>query len=263
LNNTFQRCEIKYLLHETAFQNLTAVLAGYMEADGNCSADSTYHIYNIYFDTENDDIIRRSLAKPYYKEKLRLRSYTIPHSESDRVFLELKKKIGGVVCKRRAEMRLDEANRFVATGQAPAGAGYLDRQVISEIAYFLRCYPVAPRVAINYQRMAFYGREDRDLRITFDTNIRTRRHSLALVQGGGGRDLLEECPYLMEIKTVGALPLWLARVLSTNGVYRTSFSKYGTEYKRYLKERSARVLEMPRASFCQPLTQASACCVNL
>jgi len=261
--NTFQRYENKYLLNESAFHNLTARLTRYMEPDQNCSDDRSYNIYNLYYDTENDDIIRRSLTKPYYKEKLRLRSYRVPQSYSDLVFLELKKKIGGVVCKRRAEMTLSEAYHFIAAGKAPSAADYLNRQVISEIEYFLYCNQVRPKVAINYERMAFLGRDDRGFRITFDTNIKTRRHNLGLEKGPGGRNLLFDRQYLMEIKISGAIPLWLSQALSENEVYSTSYSKYGAEYKRYLREKSLRVLDIARNTVFQPLTQETAWCVNL
>lgn len=261
--NSFQRYENKYFLDETAFQKVRAGLVEHMEPDRNCSADLSYSIYNLYLDTEHDDIIRRSLTKPYYKEKLRLRSYQVPQDLGDRVYLELKKKIGGVVCKRRAEMTLREAYRFTAGGPVPSASDYLSRQVMGEIAYFLHCNQVKPKVAINYQRMAFFGRDDHDFRVTFDSNIQTRRHNLGLEQGADGRSLLPPHQYLMEIKIPGALPLWLARILSDNGIYSTSFSKYGAEYKRYLRERSAKVLDIPANRSLPDIAPDAACCVNL
>lgn len=260
--NTFQRYEKKYLLNENAFQNLMTGVMRYMQPDKFCGDDRSYSIYNLYYDTADDDIIRRSLAKPYYKEKLRLRSYTVPGHSSDPVFLELKKKIGGVVCKRRAEMSLGEACRFIAAGEAPPRADYLNSQVIREIEYFLDQQPVEPKVVISYDRMAFYGNNDSEFRITFDSNIRTRRYDLGLEMGPGGRDLLPDHRYLMEVKISGAIPLWLSQTLSENGLFSTSFSKYGTEYKRYLREKSARVLEMPLQVY-RPEVMQSAWCVNL
>lgn len=261
--NSFQRYENKYLLDESVLQKVLAGLTEHMEPDRNCSADLSYGIYNLYFDTEHDDIIRRSLDKPYYKEKLRLRSYRVPQGLDDRVYLELKKKIGGVVCKRRAEMTLREAYGFAAGGPVPFAPDYLSRQVMDEIAYFVQCNRLKPKVAINYQRMAFFSRDERDFRITFDCNIQTRRHNLGLEHGAGGRSLLPPHQYLMELKIPGAVPLWLARILSENGVYSTSFSKYGAEYQRYLRESAAKVLDIPRNSGLPDFYPDDAYCMNL
>jgi len=234
--NTFNRYERKYLMNQAEYEALTTVLLQYMKPDKFCRGDQWYSIYNIYYDTANHDIIRRSLAKPYYKEKLRLRSYTVPGVKDEPVFLELKKKIGGVVAKRRAIMGLDEACEFVVAGQRPAGSGYLNNQVTEEIACFLHCNRVGPKVFIGYERRAFFGKEDENLRVTFDRHIVTRRKDLALESGSYGKRLLEEGQYLMEIKMPGAIPLWLSSVLAEHMLYSTSFSKYGTEFKNYCRE---------------------------
>ena len=64
-----------------------------MDPDEHCKSGKNYNIYNIYYDTDNSDVIRHSISKPYYKEKLRLRSYYIPNNSNDKVFLELKRKL--------------------------------------------------------------------------------------------------------------------------------------------------------------------------
>jgi hypothetical protein len=190
-------------------------------------------IYNLYFDTENDEIIRHSLDKPYYKEKLRMRSYTMPTSGDDTVFLELKKKIGGIVAKRRAIMTYAQATDFLEKGVLPALKTYEDRQVLSEIGCFMRRNPILPKVFISYERVAYFDREDPELRVSFDRNILTRRTDVNLLAGDYGTDLLDSDDILMEIKCSGSIPLWLCRMMSELGIRKITFSKYGTEYKKY------------------------------
>ena len=221
IQSCFERVEKKYLLNWRQYQAMLKGMEPYMKADRY----SNYTICNIYYDTPDYRLIRESLEKPVYKEKLRMRSYGTV-TGADNVFVELKKKYQGVVYKRRVTLRAAEAVRWLR-GDAAAPAG----QIQKEIDWFLRSNRPQPRVFIGYDREAYAGKEDGELRLTFDTNLRWRDTEVDLRCGDHGTFLLPEETILMEIKIPGAAPLWLARLLSENGIFPISFSKYGTYYK--------------------------------
>lgn len=229
---SFKRYEKKYLITEAQYKAILPFLMQYMRPDEYCRDEQWYSIYNIYYDNDDASVIRYSLSKPYYKEKLRLRSYCIPNSADSKVFLELKKKIGGIVTKRRAVMPLSEAYAFLANGSRPENLDYMNTQVLNEISYYLRNHAVKPACYISYDRTALFGREDKEFRITLDHNIITRREELRLEKGNFGDYLMASGMYLMEVKVAGAFPVWLAALLSENKIYQTSFSKYGYAYKQ-------------------------------
>ena len=229
--SSFKRYEMKYLLSAQQFNALIPRLSLEMQPDAYCQGGKFYSIYNIYYDTVDDDLIRASLLKPYYKEKLRMRSYSAPLGQNDKVFLELKKKTGGIVHKRRAVMTLGEAEAFVQTGVRPASSDYINTQVINELAFFLNSNAVIPSVYIGYKRMAYFGKDDREFRLTFDFDIRTRREGLSLSNGCEGSPLLADDRFLMELKVPDVIPLWLARSFSELCIHKSSFSKYGEEFK--------------------------------
>ena len=231
--STFKRYEMKFLLTKNQFTALIPRLQPYMNPDEHCQNGKDYRIYNIYYDTSDNYLIRTSLSKPYYKEKLRLRSYCVPASPDDKVFLELKKKTAGIVSKRRAAMSLNQAYEFIQSGKRPVTDKYINEQVGNELEYFLSQNQVHPAAYISYTRMAFFGKEESNFRITFDCDITTRRHDLLLEKGCYGDPLLQEGQYLMEVKISSAVPIWLAELLADLQIYKTSFSKYGTEYQRY------------------------------
>jgi hypothetical protein len=232
VTKTFKRYELKYFVTPGQYETIKAELYKRMTLDKFCKNGGSYMIYNLYFDTATDEIIRHSLDKPYYKEKLRMRSYTMPTCGEDTVFVELKKKIGGVVSKRRAVMTYAQATALLDRGVVPGMKTYEDRQVIAEITSFLNRYPVIPKVFISYERVAYFDKNDPDLRVSFDSNILTRRGTVSLIDGDYGTELLDTDDILMEIKCGGAIPLWLCRLLSDMRIYKTSFSKYGAEYKK-------------------------------
>ncbi len=232
IQSCFKRYEKKYLLTREQYRAMRFGMAQYMKPDGH----PCYSIGNIYYDTEQYDLIRASLEKPVYKEKLRMRSYGVPGSR-DGVFVEIKKKYDDVVYKRRVTMEAEAAQRYLR------GAGCGDGSQISrEIDWFLRLYRPEPKVFIAYDREAFAAAGGGELRVTFDTALRARSNDLDLRFGDHGVPLLADDRVLMEIKIPGTAPLWLARLLSDNGIFPTSFSKYGAYYKQFvLGGRSAEV----------------------
>ena len=232
----FNRYEHKYLITREQYMHLNKVLIKYMDTDKYNKNGDLYTICNIYYDTECNDLIRTSLSKPDYKEKLRLRSYGIPSDSNSKVFLEIKKKCGGLVNKRRTALTLAQAYSFSETGIPPDIDGTMNGQVIKELKYFIELYRPVPKLFLAYDRMAFFDRESGNLRISFDTNIRTRRENVLFGYGDCGEHLLDNGMYLMEIKTSLAKPLWLTKLLCELEIKRQSFSKYGTEYKHFLRQ---------------------------
>ncbi len=224
IQNCFKRYEKKFLLTKAQYEAMKRGMEGRMEPD----AHSNYTICNLYCDTDDWQLIRESIEKPVYKEKLRIRSYGTAQG-SDNVFVEIKKKYDGVVYKRRVTMELQEALRYLCGASRGDGS-----QISREIDWFLQFYRPVPKVFIAYDREAYAAADGGELRITFDTALRARSNDVDLRLGDCGVPILADDLYLMEIKIPGTAPLWLARLLSENGIFATSFSKYGAYYKRFV-----------------------------
>ena len=220
----FRRIEQKYLLNEKEYLNVLEELKPYLVEDEYFKS----HIYNIYFDTRENDFIIKSLEKPRFKTKLRLRSYGIPTKDS-KVFLEIKQKYKGIVGKRRMELTLKEFDDYYKSKEKKS-------QIQKEIDYYFKKYSLEPKLFLAYDRDSYKGKENSGLRITFDQNIRSRREKLRLELGDGGEKLFDENLYVMEIKSLHSLPLEITKILSRLKIYPTSFSKYGKIYQKNKKE---------------------------
>jgi len=224
----FKRYEKKYLLTSTQADALQDALKNRMSGDPY----GTYWVQNIYFDTLNWDVIRTSMERPLYKEKLRLRCYGIP-DDGGNIFLELKKKYSGVVYKRRIALPVPtiafgntrETMLNVLSGD--------DAQITKELRFYLQSNDVTDKMYIAFHRTAFADIHDPGLRITFDTDIHYRVDKLDFANPGLGIRVLPPDTVLMETKTQANLPLWLARLFSQNNVYMSSFSKYGTCFTHF------------------------------
>lgn len=222
VQTTFKRYEYKYLLTAPQKQALLQAMAEYMRLDEYGRAT----IRNLYYDTENFRLIRRSLEKPSYKEKLRIRSYR-QATETTPVFVELKKKYSSVVYKRRLSL----PEHTVTEALSHDTPLPVSSQIGREIEYFRTFYEkLVPAVFLSYEREAYYALDGSDFRVTFDENILYRQEELSLCSGVYGTPILAPGQTLMELKTAGGIPLWMTQVLTEQKLFRTSFSKYGLAY---------------------------------
>lgn len=222
----FKRYENKYLLNEKQYSAVLETLKNNALPDKFGQSN----VCSIYYDTPDKRIIRASIEKPIYKEKLRLRSYGIPQDGSD-CFLELKKKYKGIVYKRRVLTSYQSGISYMNGDETAVKPS----QIKNEIDYFKTYYgTLLPSVGIFYRRLAFYDEKDPNVRLTFDSDILFRDTELDLKNGIYGELILPKGLYLMEIKTAGAMPLWTAEMLARLKIYPASFSKYGTAYKNIL-----------------------------
>lgn len=223
---TFKRYELKYLLNKKEKEEILLAMKPHMKLDDY----GRTVIRNIYFDTENFRLIRRSLEKPVYKEKLRIRSYK-PVQITDPVFVEIKKKYKSVVYKRRLLLPEKTVMESFRTGEPLPVCS----QIGDEIQYFREYYKnLQPSVFLSYEREAFHSLDGSDFRVTFDENILYRRNDISLGSEIYGHPLLGKQQTLMEIKTSGGIPLWMSETLTKHHLYKTSFSKYGSAYQRMM-----------------------------
>ena len=227
--DVFRRRELKFLINQTQRDALQRLLEEKMVPD----KFGKKTICNLYYDTPDFRLIRRSLEKPVYKEKLRLRSYGRIEPGVD-VFLEMKKKYKGIVYKRRVKVSQEEAMAFMER-RAPLPK---DSQISRELIYFRDFYEnLEPRVYLSYEREAWYDPCDSGFRMTLDRNIRYRTTNFDLRSSYDGQILIPPELSLLEVKASGGIPMWLTEHLSSQKIHKQSFSKYGTAYMQMLEEK--------------------------
>jgi len=228
-----KRYELKYILNKEQVDFLVEKLKGHMEVDQY----GLTSIASLYYDTPDYRLIRTSIEKPPFKEKIRLRSYGLATDKSI-VFLELKRKADGIVYKRRVATTIPAVKSFF-NGEGEICA---DGQIAREISYFRDYYRnLIPACLIVYDRTAYYE-PDGDLRLTIDANPRYRNDNLNLTSSMNGISLLNEGDAILEIKVQQAIPLWLAHILDEGNIRVNSFSKYGEAYKRQTYKVLERIL---------------------
>ena len=220
---TFRRIEKKYLLDAGQYQRLMDGIREHVKDDKYPFS----RISSLYYDNDRFELIRRSIEKPEYKEKLRVRCYQRP-GKDDRVFVELKKKFQGVIYKRRSRAKLDDVLRNIYD------CTFEDEQIGKEIGYMLKCYGrLKPKIYLSCDRHSYVAEDDSDLRITFDSDIRYRMDDLNMNASDKDRRLTDKV--VMELKAKDALPLWLTGLLDEVKAYPQGFSKVGNAFLKELR----------------------------
>jgi hypothetical protein len=234
MQQIFNRKELKFIIDCPTFDMLMHKLPQHMELDKHNKSGEPYPIYSIYFDTHDRDLARMSFDKErYYRYKVRLRCYHDFTSQNEKVFLEIKKKVAGVSNKRRIGLSYDEAVAFIKNGTAPTPNKQISPQIVREMKHYFAEKNLEATTHVAYKRYAFAG--ERDLRITIDTDVVATNYRDNLPQ-----KLLNDGQYILEIKATGAIPLWLAHLLSKYEIFGRSFSKYGKSYLNQLKKEQFR-----------------------
>ena len=227
VKTTFKRYEAKYKIKQIKQKAFLAAISEYIEP----AKFRKYMVQNLYYDTEDWEVIRQSIEKPLYKEKMRLRYYgNKPYNkrtgEDTSLFLEMKKKYMGEVYKRRIEIPVEKLYgkdiRDVVADEPS--------QISQELAFYLQTNPVSEKLYISYQREAYTGVKEKDLRITFDTEVQYRLEELSFQSTLKGRSPLSPETVILEIKTQEGIPLWLTNALSEYKIFPVTFSKCGICY---------------------------------
>lgn len=233
MQDTFKRYEKKFILSNFQYQEIISSINGILVSDAY-SNNGEYPIYNIYLDSKNDTSIRKSINKPYFKEKIRIRTYDINSKE---VFLEAKYKIGNIVYKRRVKLTLAEILDMIYQNIFPSNLTQRENQITKEILCAIRQDELYPKLFLSYSREAYYSNNNDNFRLTFDKNIKYRYNQILFPFGSFGKDILPNDSVIMEVKFVNAIPKWFTDILSKSKIYEHSYSKYGNAYKDYISSK--------------------------
>lgn len=228
--SNFERVEEKYYLTKGMKQEFLKRINEHIEKDKYFESN----IHNIYLDTKDSELIVNCMEKPIFRNKFRIRSYGVPQL-TDNIFIEIKMKYKGVVGKRRTIAKLQDFYDFIDGKIDSLQQNNVKDQILNEFEYFYNYYNLKPVIYIAYDRESYKGKNDKSLRITFDTNLRSRTNNLRLENPSNTTNFFDEKCYLMEIKMIGSLPLWLVKILSDMEMLPISFSKYGKIYEKNYK----------------------------
>lgn len=221
---TMLRFELKYKLSKEQCDYVKQALVGHMSVDSYGKTT----IVSLYYDTPDYFLIRTSIEKPRFKEKIRTRSYGLV-TEGDRMFLEVKRKVEGIVYKRRVKTTEHEAEAFFKFKSNLTEEGQIAREICYTRDYYKN---LQPALMILYDRYA-YLQDNSDLRVTIDENPRYRFEDLNLHTSTEGISILLPGEAILEIKVQSAMPVWLSNILVEGKIYQTSFSKVGEAFKKY------------------------------
>lgn len=234
MSQIFERKEKKYIITKEQMNQIKNLISDFMEPDEYSLKNGFYTIYNIYYDNKYDDIIRTSVEKPIYKEKLRVRSYNLHPSNNDTIYIEIKKKFNGIGNKRRIALSYDKYNDLVYKNKQPLFDNYVDNEIYEEISEFIKRTSAIPKIFISYNRIAYKSNKIKQFRITFDFNMKYRLTKLNF-ESNDGVSIIDDNLVIMEIKFLNAMPFEILEILNRLNIQKHSFSKVGKVHELLIK----------------------------
>lgn len=221
------RQEYKYIVTRETYYKLVESLKRKLQADTHGNSEGLYTVFSLYYDTENDGFFHETINDHPFRQKLRLRSYQSLRPNC-LAFLEIKKKYRKFVNKRRIPLNLEGALSLL---NGERSVDYfkpfdLNHQIIQEIIFLRDYYSLRAKVMVHYQRQAFIGSDDSNLRVTFDWDLRKWDVPFSLEEMSNGDQFFPNGYLVLEVKTSNCLPLWLSRLLSDLHCYKQRYSKY-------------------------------------
>ena len=235
LETRFKRIETKYVVSKENLEDLLTDLKEYLVEDDY----PTSIISNIYFDTDNFDVIQDALDGNHRQEKIRMRTYLANPKIDSKVFLEVKSKDDeGIGHKFRLVSTPLAITNLMTDGK---NHGQItDRQLLQDIHHLRQRYDegLKPRMYIYYDRFSMKEKETIEgyaynkVRVTLDQNLTYRDEDVSLFKGNHGFPLLDEDTIIMEIKAPGKKPDWLQAILDKHGLKEQKFSKYSCAYHK-------------------------------
>lgn len=216
------RHELKYQIGYAQYIELRNRLRTIMQSDIHTGADGRYLIRSIYFDNYMDKALREKTYGVPRREKFRIRYYN-----DDFSYLTLEKKIKDNDLCMKVDARLTEREcRELLEGRTEWMREH-SAPLVQELYAKMNYQMLRPRVLVSYIREPYIYRAG-NVRITFDSHIRTTLYH---------RDFLEEQvvdidtagepqDMILEVKFDAFLPEIIRRLIQTNTLRQTAFSKY-------------------------------------
>lgn len=223
----FNRFELKYILPVSRCARIMDELTDHIPPDRH-GGEQGYPIVSLYYDSPQLECFWAKIEGIRFRRKVRLRIY--PGDDITKVThgsIEIKQRINKTVQKRRLELPLDRAEQLCAGKLSFDGLDEMDAQVASEVTYLSRALDLQPSAITAYSRRAFEGQEENaGVRITFDTSVASRLHSLTVNAPAKNRLILPVDFCIMEVKADDRVPEWATSLLARHDCQLTRISKY-------------------------------------
>lgn len=215
------RNELKYLIHQSEYRQLQAVLHPLLGHDAHAGPDGGYAIRSLYFDDLYHTAYRQKMEGVEVRKKYRVRIY---NCAAGHIALECKYKNGAYIHKESVPLTPGE---YADLCRGDCGF-LLDKPQPLARQFFVeaRANLIRPCVIVAYDREAFVN-DVGTVRITFDKTLTAIDPRQDLFDPAApGYHVLPPGQMILEVKFTGILPEYIQNIFRAYSFVRTSASKF-------------------------------------
>jgi VTC domain len=224
---TFNRYELKYVVKVDKLANIRRSLEGRLEPD-RFATNGKYVLTSLYYDSPDLVCFWAKVDGESRRRKVRIRVYESrePLNLESPVYVEIKQRVNRTTQKRRLKATYGEALQL-CSGVRLDRDDVRDQRVADEVFDLAHRFDLRPTAITSYQREAWEGGwMDRGVRVTFDTDLRSRTSQLDLSSRTAGTTLMPPGLAIVEIKVNERVPGWLVRTVAMHDMRVETISKY-------------------------------------
>lgn len=252
----FRRIELKYVVPERLVEQFTDRISPFTEFDPFLKQQgrSSYPVTSLYFDSFDLTCLFQKEAGWLARRKIRLRTYDGDFSSEGTAFLEIKRRHDFLVSKDRLPLSIGvedpEGTSRGTLRQLLKRVSDAGQHVVDEAKTLDAWYNLRSTALVAYDRIAFVGKEDPELRLTIDRDLKGVWRPPALrgpmpyrrcgihpviprlvaygTHSAPGPNPLEATAYnIIEFKFSHSIPGWLHNIVIDMQLARSAYSKYG------------------------------------
>lgn len=215
------RFEKKYILNNLQVEQLKHRLSPIMKLDPILSGKEFYSIRSLYFDDYKDTCLKQVINGISERYKYRIRFY---NDNTDYIVLEKKYKINNMTKKTSVQITKEIVDGILKGNFVISKD---NDKLLNEFYLMIRTRGFRPVVIIDYDRIP-YVYDAGCVRVTLDYNLSCSYDFDNLFSDEIRRiPLMEEGNTILEVKYNDFIPDYIRFCLQLDGLYRTSYSKYG------------------------------------
>ncbi len=239
-----ERYEKKYLIHVRLMPQIRKWLEAFCIPDPNAKGDVPEYITTtMQLDTPMMHLAMAGERKLPNRFKMRIRTYGTDSNPKNAIFVELKRRVNGMVIKSRS--RLSRAiwhPRIITNPEtAPMLKSAKDNSNFMDFCRLAKTIGARPKMLIRYIRESYFSANDDYARVTFDRRVSYRPHNSWMLPGEEVADwkywrpidtqsgfMIDYPAYILELKAMRDSPTWMLELAERFNLDPVGFCKYAT-----------------------------------
>lgn len=235
-----KRYELKFYIPEDLIPHVLEFSKNHTQLDPYTDKKKKeYCVRSLYLDTDDFNFYYEKLDGLKVRKKLRVRVYN-EHQENVKGFLEIKRRFENCIFKERMSLPYSEIKKLIKNPEIQDITFEESRNgklVLGRFIYNVVKFNLKPTIAVVYERKAYVGKVDPEVRLTLDMNVRIKPvDEIGEIYTESNLKHILGRNVILELKFNDFMPRWMSNLVKHLSIKPESISKYCSGIDAHLNE---------------------------